>query len=115
MPNLLAGCTSGGLANGLQWLNEPASWSISAEDSSLTITPNAPSDFFRPMGDLNAPANDNCCLLYKEVTGDFTATTYTKAKLEDFGGASARLSSLCLCVCVAVSALLRWQRQFVVD
>ena len=91
MPNLLAGTsTAAGLAaSGLCWLNEPEQWSINPADDSLTIVPNAATDFFRPLGDIDAPANDNCCLLYAEVTGDFTATTYTKATLCDFGDAAA--------------------------
>ena len=82
--NLFVGCTGRSLANDLQWLNEPPEWEFS--DAGLTIVPRAPSDFFRPYG---GPANDNCCLLYKEIEGDFAAVTQVKADLADFGDAAA--------------------------
>jgi hypothetical protein len=88
MPNLLEGASRGSVS-ALQWLNEPDSWSIDPSDGSITIVPNAATDFFRPLDDLDAPANDNCCLLFTDVTGDFTATTHTKATLCDFGDAAA--------------------------
>ena len=88
MPNLLERVTRESLSE-LRWLNEPDSWSIDPSDGSITIVPNAATDFFRPLDDLDAPANDNCCLLFTEVTGDFTATTHTKATLCDFGDAAA--------------------------
>jgi len=82
--NLLADCTGRSLANDLTWLNEPPEWSI--DDSGLIIVPRAPSDFFRPYG---GSANDNCCLLYREIAGDFTAATQVSAELVDFGDAAA--------------------------
>jgi uncharacterized protein len=82
--NLLEACTGKTLANGLQWLNEPPEWSI--DDAGLSIVPRAPSDFFRPYG---GQPNDNCCLLYKHIVGDFTATTRVTADLVDFGDAAA--------------------------
>ena len=82
--NLLEACTGKTLANGLQWLNEPPEWSI--DDAGLSIVPRAPSDFFRPYG---GQPNDNCCLLYKNVVGDFTATTQLTADLVNFGDAAA--------------------------
>jgi regulation of enolase protein 1 (concanavalin A-like superfamily) len=88
MVNLLAGCSRRTLANGLRWLNEPEEWSFD-EHGGLSITPNAATDFFRPLSDIAAPANDNCCLLYKTLTGDFTATTFARADLKDFGDAAA--------------------------
>ena len=82
--NLFAGCTGQSLTNGLQWLNEPPEWAFG--DAGLTIVPRAPSDFFRPY---DGPANDNCCLLYRGITGDFTAVAKVKADLVDFGDAAA--------------------------
>lgn len=82
--NLLADGRGQSLAHGLMWLNEPPEWRIDRDG--LTIVPRAPSDFFRPYG---GPANDNCCLLYKGITGDFTAMAHAKASLADFGDAAA--------------------------
>jgi len=66
------------------WLNEPPEWEF--EQAGLRIVPRAPSDFFRPY---NGPPKDNSCLLYRETTGDFTATARVTAKLVDFGDAAA--------------------------
>lgn len=82
--NLLADCSGTTLANGLKWLNEPPEWTV--DGAGLTIVPQAPSDFFRPYGE---PPHDNCCLLYKETVGDFTAVTHVTADLVDFGDAAA--------------------------
>ena len=82
--NLLADCTGRSLANGLIWLNEPPKWE--ANDAGLSIVPRAPSDFFRPY---DGPTKDNCCLLYKEMAGDFTAVTEVRAEVVDFGDAAA--------------------------
>ena len=82
--NLLADCTGRSVANGLMWLNEPPEWG--GDEAGLSIVPRAPSDFFRPYGGL---ARDNCCLLYRETTGDFTAATQVRAELADFGDAAA--------------------------
>ena len=82
--NLLADCAGMTLANDLKWLNEPPEWEV--DDAGLRIVPRAPSDFFRPY---DGPPNDNCCLLYKEVTGDFTAVTQVTADLVEFGDAAA--------------------------
>ena len=88
--NLLADCAGKTLANGLCWLNEPPTWNVS--DGVLAITPAAPSDFFRPYG---GDANDNGCLLHKEVRGDFTAVARTRARLVDFGDAAALMVRAC--------------------
>ena len=82
--NLLADCNGMTLANNLKWLNEPPQWGF--DEVGLRIVPKAPSDFFRPYG---STPKDNCCLLYRETTGDFTATTRVTAQLVDFGDAAA--------------------------
>ncbi len=82
--NLLADCDGMTLANDLTWLNEPPEWRF--DRGGLTIVPQEASDFFRPHV---GPPKDNCCLLHREVTGDFTATALTKANLVDFGDAAA--------------------------
>ena len=82
--NLLADCAGVRLANDLRWLNEPPEWE--ADDAGLRIVPRAPSDFFRPYG---GQPLDNCCLLYRETEGDFTAVTRVTADLVDFGDAAA--------------------------
>ena len=82
--NLFEGCTGKSLANGLAWFQEPPEWGFDADG--LTITPAAKTDFFR--GYLRAP-NDNACLLYANVTGDFTAVTHARAHLVGFGDAAA--------------------------
>lgn len=97
--NLLADCAGKTLANGLRWLNEPPEWEV--DNAGLRIVPRAPSDFFRPY---DGPTNDNCCLLYKEIAGDFTATTHVTVDLAGFGDAAAltvrasetRWAKLCL-------------------
>ena len=63
--------------------------------------PQALTDFFRPY---DGTLSDNACLLYREVTGDFTAATRVKASLAGFGDAAAitvrasdvRWAKLCL-------------------
>ena len=82
--NLLAECSGRSLVNGLKWLNEPPQWDCG--DSELSVTPLGPSDFFRPY---KGRVNDNCCLLYRPTTGDFTAVTQVRAELADFGDAAA--------------------------
>lgn len=82
--NLFEGCTGKALANGLAWFQEPPEWGF--DQDGLTITPAAKTDFFR--GYLRAP-NDSACLLYVDVTGDFTAVTRTRAHLVGFGDAAA--------------------------
>ena len=83
--NLLDGCREKKLAEGLTWLNEPQQWHID-DEGRLLIVPDACTDFFRPYKE---SPNDNACLLYKEVTGDFTMITKTQAKLVAFGDAAA--------------------------
>ena len=83
--NLFEGCRDNDLPDGMAWLNEPAEWSFD-DRGRLTIVPEAVSDFFRPYGE---EPNDNACLLYKEVAGDFTAVTKTSAVLAGFGDAGA--------------------------
>ena len=82
--NLFNGCAGRTLSNDLKWLNEPPDWGF--DDAGLTITPQPVSDFFRPYGDT---PNDNACLLYREVSGDFTAVTRASATLAGFGDAAA--------------------------
>ena len=83
--NLFSGCQGKKTSNDLNWLNEPEDWSFD-NDGKLTIIPNAVTDFFRPYG--QSP-NDNACLLYTKVTGDFTVVTKTKAVFAGFGDATA--------------------------
>lgn len=84
MVNLFEGCEGKVLANGLTWLREPPEWGF-GEDGMLMV-PAAKTDFFRPY---QGTPNDNACLLYTEVTGDFTAVTQTRAHLVGFGDAAA--------------------------
>ena len=84
MVDLFEGCKGHQLANGLAWLREPTEWHF--DDDGLLIVPEAKTDFFRPY---QGTPNDNACLLYAEVTGDFTAVTQTRAHLVGFGDAAA--------------------------
>jgi regulation of enolase protein 1 (concanavalin A-like superfamily) len=83
--NLFDGGTGKTLPDGLTWLREPAEWSFD-DQGKLTIVPEPRTDFFRPYQGL---PNDNACLLYREVSGDFTAVTRTRARLVGFGDAAA--------------------------
>ena len=83
--NLFEGCTNNDLPKGMTWLNEPPEWRF-GDTGRLIIVPEAVSDFFRPYDD---EPNDNACLLYKQVTGDFTAVTKAEATLARFGDAAA--------------------------
>jgi len=97
--DLFDGCTDKTLANGLTWLNEPPDWSF--DDTGLTVTPKAKTDFFRPYREM---PKDNAGLLYVQVSGDFTAETKAQAALSAFGDAAAltvrenevRWAKLCL-------------------
>ena len=82
--NLFAGCTGRSLANGLAWLHEPPEWRF--DENRLTIVPQSLTDLFRPY---DGTPSDNACLLYREVTGDFTAATRAKATIAGFGDAAA--------------------------
>ncbi|MBN1246348.1 MAG: DUF1349 domain-containing protein, partial [Anaerolineae bacterium] len=82
--NLLEGCYGHVLTERLAWLNEPPEWRM--DDEGLLIVPAAETDFFRPYG---GTPHDNACLLYTEVTGDFTAVTQARAHLVGFGDAAA--------------------------
>ena len=82
--NLFDGCEGQALGHGLAWLNEPSTWQFDRDG--LTVVPEGNTDFFRPYG---REAKDTACLLYKEVTGDFTVVTKTKACLVGFGDAAA--------------------------
>lgn len=82
--DLLLGCDDQTLADGLVWLNEPPEWRF--DDEGLWIVPEAETDFFRPY---QGTPKDNACLLYTEVTGDFTAVTRASAHLVGFGDAAA--------------------------
>ncbi len=84
MKNLFEGCHDRTFNEALSWLNEPPTWRF--EDGDLVIIPGAETDFFRPY---KGQAKDNACLLYTEVTGDFTAITRTEAHLVGFGDAAA--------------------------
>jgi uncharacterized protein len=82
--NLFDGCHDKSLTNNLAWLNEPPEWGFDGDG--LTIVPATKTDFFR--GYLRTPS-DNACLLYANVTGDFTAVTHARAHLVGFGDAAA--------------------------
>lgn len=82
--NLFEGCHGRQLADGLAWLEEPPDWRFDTEG--LHIVPWAKTDFFRPY---QGTPKDNACLLYTEVTGDFTAVTHARAELVGFGDAAA--------------------------
>jgi hypothetical protein len=84
MQNLFDGCHDRTLNDTLQWLNEPPEWRF--EDHELIIVPQGETDFFRPY---KGEGKDNACLLYTEVTGDFTAVTQAHAHLVGFGDAAA--------------------------
>ena len=83
-PNLLQPGAAGELPAGFSWLNEPPHWTL--DGKGLSITPDAPTDFFRPY---RGDPRDNCCLLYRLVKGDFTAVAHALAHLVDFGDAAA--------------------------
>jgi regulation of enolase protein 1 (concanavalin A-like superfamily) len=82
--NLFEGCDGKNLRGGLRWLNEPPQWGFSR--GKLEIVPVGVTDFFRPAV---GQANDNSCLLYTLVSGDFTAVTAASAHLVGFGDAAA--------------------------
>ena len=82
--NLFDGCTDQSLANGLAWLNEPPEWRFG--DDGLTIVPEPRTDFFRPY---EREPHDDAGLLYKDVSGDFTAVSRVNANLVAFGDAAA--------------------------
>jgi len=82
--NLFEGCSDQTLANGLRWFQEPPSWSFSG--GKLTIVPAPQTDFFRGYG---REPKDDACLLYVEVSGDFTARTRASADPVAFGDAAA--------------------------
>ena len=83
--NLIASLKSDELPRGFQWLNEPESWSVAA--GVLRVTPAALTDLFRPP-DRGAP-QDNPCLLYTSVSGDFTAVTHLRGEFVGFADAGA--------------------------
>ena len=87
--NILAKCRDQQLADGLAWLNEPPEWRIDSEG--LLIVPAAKTDFFRPY---TGTPNDSACLLYTEVTGDFTAMTLSLLGLGAILSASATLFNI---------------------
>jgi regulation of enolase protein 1 (concanavalin A-like superfamily) len=82
--DLFDGCHDQVLVEGLTWLHEPPEWRF--DDGELLIVPAAQTDFFRPY---QGASRDNACLLYTEVTGDFTAVTEASAHLVGFGDAAA--------------------------
>ncbi len=83
--NMFEGCRGKALNNSLRWLNEPPQWHFT-DGGCLTIVPKACADFFRPHDDV---PHDDACLLYAEVSRDFTAVTTTRAELVGFGDAAA--------------------------
>lgn len=82
--DMFAGCRERQLVDGLAWLQEPPDWRFDAEG--LHIVPWAQTDFFRPY---QGTPKDNACLLYAQVTGDFTAVAHARAELVAFGDAAA--------------------------
>ena len=82
--DLFEGCQGRQLANGLAWLQEPSEWRFNADG--LHVVPWAKTDFFRPC---EGTPKDNACLLYAQVTGDFTAVAHARAELVGFGDAAA--------------------------
>ena len=86
--NLFQGCTDRDVPRGMTWLRESPEWSFDHRGR-LTIVPEAVSDFFRPYGE---EPNDNACLLYAQVTGDFTAVTRAEAVLA--GGSAGESGGL---------------------
>jgi regulation of enolase protein 1 (concanavalin A-like superfamily) len=82
--DLFAGCHGRQLADGLAWFQEPPDWRFDADG--LHIVPWAKTDFFRPY---HGTPHDNACLLYTQVTGDFTAVVHACAELVGFGDAAA--------------------------
>jgi uncharacterized protein len=82
--NLLEGHSGPSIPQGLRWLREPQSFSFGRDG--LRIVPAPRTDFFRPHG---GEAVDNACLLYRLVSGDFTAVAEAEADLVGFGDAAA--------------------------
>ena len=82
--DLFAGCSGKALNSDLRWLNEPERWSFG--NDGLEIVPRGKTDFFRPYG---LEHFDNACLLYTQVTGNFSAMASVSAMLADFGDAVA--------------------------
>lgn len=82
--DMFKGCEHRTLKNGLQWLNEPTKWQF--DDEGLTVVPEGHTDFFRPYA---GTPNDNACLLYTEISGDFTIIAHVQAHLAGFGDAGA--------------------------
>jgi regulation of enolase protein 1 (concanavalin A-like superfamily) len=81
---MFKGCDGQKLGNGLRWLAEPPRWGFSG--GTLAIEPAGVTDFFRPF---DGVANDNACLLYAVIAGDFTAIACASATLHGFGDAAA--------------------------
>ena len=82
--DMLSGCTGQQLSSGVKWLAAPPRWGFTKEG--LEIHPRGFTDFFRPFG---GEPNDNACLLYAWVEGDFTAVAAATATLAGFGDAAA--------------------------
>jgi len=81
--NLFNGCSDQKLANDLQWMNPPRTWSF--EHDGLRIVPEKGTDFFRPF---DGESRDSAGLLYKKVRGDFTIISNVSANLKGFGDAA---------------------------
>jgi regulation of enolase protein 1 (concanavalin A-like superfamily) len=82
--NLFDGCNAQHLENDLAWLNTPQRWSF--DEQWLQVEPPKGTDFFRPFG---REARDSACLLYRAVSGDFTAATRVSLIPKGFGDAAA--------------------------
>lgn len=82
--NLFDGCDGTTIPENLAWIKEPERWSFGEEG--LEIVPRGKTDFFRPY---DGDPVDSACLLYTEVTGDFTAEASATATLAGFGDAAA--------------------------
>ncbi|HUV07949.1 MAG TPA: DUF1349 domain-containing protein [Spirochaetia bacterium] len=97
--NLFEGCSGKKLANELRWLHEPLKWDF--ENERLTVVPAEDTDLFS--GYRREPRS-NVCLLFREVSGDFTVKTRVSVSLKGFGDAAAltvlaekdRWAKLCL-------------------
>ena len=72
---------------GLQWVNEPAEYSI--RNGELFVTATKGTDFFINPEDLNNSAS--AALLFKEVTGDFVAITCVSPDLSSVWNAGGLL------------------------
>ncbi len=76
----------------MQWYNEPAQWSGSA--NALTVTPGSDTDYWRVT--LHGYIKDDAPFYYETITGDFTATVGVRGAytgLYDQAGLMVRASA----------------------